>query len=486
MQMRFLTRSLIGLFLVSATLGLFAFSGATVYSAILARMSDDGGGRPDRERVLAVTVLPIVPQTITPKLETFGEVGSRRTLELRASAGGEVIWLSDSFQTGGVVETGELLMRIDPADAEAARDTAKADLDETMRELTDAKRGLDLARDELAAARQQAELRERALVRQRDLANRGVGTAAAVEDAELAWSSANQAVLSRRQAEASAETRISQAQTLIQRRQIALAEAERRLADTEVKAPFAGVLSDVSLVPGRLVTDRERLGEIVDADQLEVSFRVSTAQYARLLSANGQLIGAPIEAVIDVGGVDLRASGQITRESANVAEGQSGRLLFAGLERAVGFRPGDFVTVIVEEPSIDRVARLPSAALDAASTVLVVNEDERLELAPVELVRRQGDDVLVRARGLQGREVVAQRTPLLGAGIKVRPSREGAEVAEVPAMVALDPERRARLVAFVEGNNRMPPEAKERVLTQLQEPQVPQAMITRIESRMGG
>ncbi|MEL7106914.1 MAG: HlyD family efflux transporter periplasmic adaptor subunit [Pseudomonadota bacterium] len=486
--MRFLTRSLIGLFLVSATLGLFAFAGATVFDAISARMADEGGGRPARERVLAVQVLTVDPQTITPKLETFGEVGSRRTLELRASAGGEVIWLSDNFQTGGVVEAGELLLRIDPVDAEATRDTAQADLDETRSELADAKRGLDLARDELAAARQQADLRERALARQRDLAERGVGTAAAVEDAELAWSSANQAVLSRRQAEANAEARISQAETLIQRRLIALAEAERRLADTEVTAPFPGVLADVSLVPGRLVTDRERLGEIVDADQLEVSFRVSTAQYARLLSANGQLIGAPIEAVIDVGGVDLRAPGQITRESANVAEGQSGRLLFARLDNAVGFRPGDFVTVIVEEPPLDRVARLPSAALDAAATVLVVTEDDRLEAAQVDLLRRQGDDVLVRARGLSGREVVAQRTPLLGAGIKVRPLREGgeAQAPEAAAMVALDPERRARLVAFVEANNRMPAEAKERVLAQLQEPEVPAAMITRIESRMGG
>ena len=484
--MRILTRSLIGLFLVSATLGLFVFAGATVFQAISARMADEDGSRPARERVLAVQVLPIEPQTITPVLETFGEVGSSRTLELRASAGGEVIWLSDDFQTGGVVKAGDLLLRIDPTDAEAARDTAKADLDETLRELEDARRGLELAGDELAAARQQADLRERALARQRDLADRGVGTAAAVEDAELAWSSANQAVLSRRQAQASAATRSSQAETLIQRRTIALAEAERRLADTEVTAPFAGVLSDVSLVPGRLVTDRERLGEIVDSDRLEVSFRVSTAQYARLLSASGQLIGAPVEAVIDVGGVDLRATGEITRESANVAEGQSGRLLFARLDDAAGFRPGDFVTVRVEEPSVNRVARLPASALDAASTVLVVTEDERLEAASVDLVRRQGDDVLVRARGLQGREVVAQRTPRLGAGIKVRPLSEGGAEPEVPSMVALDPERRARLVAFVEANNRMPADAKERVLAQLQEPEVPAAMINRIESRMGG
>ena len=485
--MRFLTRSFIGLFLLATTLGLFTFAGATVYRTIQAQMAEEQGGRPASERVLAVQVVTVVPETIVPMLETFGEVKSQRTLELRASAGGEVIWLADNFETGGTVATGQILVRIDPVDAEAARDTALADQAETERELADARRAVELARDELAAAEEQATLRGRALSRQRDLADRGVGTAAAVEEAELAASSARQSVLSRRQAEASAETRVSQAETLLQRRTIALAEAERRLADTEVIAPFSGVLSDVSLVAGRLVTDRERLGDIVDASRLEVSFRVSTAQYARLLSSNGELIGAPIEAVIDVGGVDLRATGRVTRESASVAEGQSGRLLFARLDAAPGFRPGDFVTVIVEEPPLDRVARLPASALDAASTVLVVTEDERLEAATVQLLRRQGDDVLVRASDIEGREVVASRTPLLGAGIKVRPLRESnAAIPETPAMVTLDPERRARLVAFVEANNRMPAEAKERILGRLQENEVPAEMVNRIESRMGG
>jgi hypothetical protein len=69
--------------------------------------------------------------------------------------------------------------------------------------------------------------------------------------------------------------------------------------------------------------------------------------------------------------------------------------------------------------------------------------------------------VIVRAVDLYGREIVAERTPLLGAGIRVRPVRPAAEGVEAaatePEMVELDPERRARLVAFVEGNAFMPP-----------------------------
>ena len=99
--------------------------------------------------------------------------------------------------------------------------------------------------------RRRRSCRQRALTRQQDLDARGVGSAAAVETAELAMSAATQAVLSRRAALAQAETRLDQAGPALDRRRIALAEAERRLADTEIGAEFAGVLSDVTRGGGR-------------------------------------------------------------------------------------------------------------------------------------------------------------------------------------------------------------------------------------------
>ena len=108
---------------------------------------------------------------------------------------------------------------------------------------------------------------------------------------------------------------------------------------------------------------------------------------------------------------------------------------------------------------------------------------------PVSLERRQGDDVLVRGEGLEGREIVVTRTPLLGPGIKVTPQRRDAPVAAAEPeadLLELTSERRAKLVAFVEANSRMPAEMKARVLAQLGERKVPAQLVARIESRMGG
>ncbi len=484
--MRFLRQSMIGLFLASVALGLLVFAVYLISGAVQDRMSDEAIAPPARERVFSVNVITATAQDATPVLETFGQVQSRRTLELRASGGGEIIEIADDFEDGGVVRKGQVLVRIDPADMQSALDRAASDIADAEAEGRDAARALDLARDELTAAEDQAELRMRAFERQSDLATRGVGTATATETAELAASAARQAALSRRQAAIQAEARIDQAVTLLARARIAFAETERRMDDTTITAPFDGTISATDVVVGRLVSGNERLAELIDPNDLEVSFRVSTAQYTRLLDAGGTIIKADITAVLDVAGIDLTASGQITRTSAAAGEGATGRLVFAALSGAVGFKPGDFVTVQVREPVLRNVVRLPAAAVDAKNEVLVLGDENRLEAIAVEVLRRQGDDVLVRGP-IVGREVIEARSPLLGAGIAVKPLRkQGSPAPETPEMIELSAERRAALVAFVEGNKRMPDEAKARVLAQLSQPQVPAETIARIESRMGG
>ncbi|PVA09621.1 efflux transporter periplasmic adaptor subunit [Pelagivirga sediminicola] len=489
--MQFLRRSLTGLLLMSLTLALLAYAGYVVNSAVQTRMSrtPDGGAR--QERMFAVNTERVQPQAIAPVLTVYGEVRSRRSLELRAKASGTITDLAEVVEDGGQVEAGQFLARIDPADAQSALDRATSDLMDARAEGRDAARALDLAQDELEAARDQADLQERAYQRQRDLEERGVGTTAAVEAAELTSAAARGTVLTRRQAVAGAEARVDQAATRAARAEIALAEAERRLADTIMTAEFSGALSDVAVVEGGVVSVNERLATLIDPGALEVAFRVSTPQFARLLEEDGTLRRAPVTASLEAFGVDLTASGTVTRASAAVGEGQTGRLVFAQLDRAQGLKPGDFVTVKVAEPLLDNVVRLPATALGADGAVLALGAEDRLEPLAVTLLRRQGDDVLMRATEgappLAGRRVVLQRSPLLGAGIKVRPLGGDAGAAPEPqAMLELSAERRARLVAYVEGSRDMSADMRDRLLDQLAQARVPASVVERLENRMGG
>ena len=485
--MRFLGRGLIGLLLFSLALGLLGLAGNTIKVAVQDRMNQEPRSQKARERTFAVKVVPAEVTSINPTLNAFGEIQSRKTLDLRMAASGQIQELSTNFVEGGSVKSGELLIRLDDSDYQTAVDLAENNLIDAKNEVMEAARNLSFSKEELAAAEEQEKLRLRALTRQKDLVERGVGTAAALENAELSASGATQAVLSRKAAVDQAKNRGAQAETRLVRAELALKDAKRKLEDTKLYAEFSGLLSGVSLVKGGIVSANERLGQLIDPEVLEVSFKISTQQYTRLLNDNGELLKAPVSVALTNTEQGLNADGVIIRDSASVAKGQTGRQVYAKLTKSVGFKPGDFVAVKVQEPTLNWVVKLPSTALDASNKVLLLGEEERLEEAQVKLMRRQGNEVIVRSRDLSGKEVVAQRTPVLGVGIKVKAIRSGEEneVAEVE-MLELTEERRAKLISAIETNGYIPKTVKERIIGQLTQPKVPADVVARIESRMGG
>ena len=485
--MRFLGRGLMGLLLFSLALGLLGLAGNTIKVAVQDRMNQDSRTQKARERTFAVKVVPAEVTSINPTLNAFGEIQSRKTLDLRMAASGQIQELSINFVEGGSVKSGELLIRLDDSDYQTAVDLAENNLIDAKNEVMEAARNLSFSKEELAAAEEQEKLRLRALTRQKDLVERGVGTAAALENAELSASGATQAVLSRKAAVDQAKNRGAQADTRLVRAELALKDAKRKLEDTKLYAEFSGLLSGVSLVKGGIVSANERLGQLIDPEVLEVSFKISTQQYTRLLNDNGELLKAPVYVALTNTDQGLNAEGVIIRDSASVAKGQTGRQVYAKLTKSVGFKPGDFVAVKVEEPTLNWVVKLPSTALDSSNKVLLLGEGERLEEAQVKLMRRQGNEVIVRSRDLSGKEIVAQRTPVLGAGIKVKAIRSGEEneVAEVE-MLELTEERRAKLISAIETNGYIPKTVKERIIGQLTQPKVPADVVARIESRMGG
>lgn len=484
--MRFLRRSLTGLFLTAATIALLAGAGYKVSSALQERRAAEAMPPQARERQFAVNVTEVTPERIVPVLTSYGEVAARRSLELRAPAAGRIVALSEAFEEGGAVKAGDVILKIDTADAEAAVRVSEADLLEAEADLRDAERAKDIAIDDLAAARAQLDLRKAALDRQQGLFDRGVGSAASLEDAALTHAAAEQSVLSKRQSLADKEAAVDSAKTAVLRAEIDLDEVKRTLNDMTVTAAFDGVLSDVSGALGTLLSGNEQFATLIAPEELEVAFRISTEQYARLVQDRDALPRMEVTVTLDVAGLALSAKGKVVRESAAVAEGQSGRTLYARLDAAPGFRPGDFVTVQLAEPELADVALVPATAVAGNETVLAVTEQSRLEEIAVPVLRRQGNDVIIGAEGLAGRQIVAERTPLLGAGIRVKVN--GAETPAGDAgveMVALDDARRAALIEFVSNNTKMPDEMRARVLEQLSAEKIPADLLERLEQRMG-
>ena len=485
--MRFLGRSLTGLLLLAVTLGLLGAAALVIASALRASLQDGGPGRPAVERVVAANVVTVTPGTIVPVLTAYGKVEAARSLDLRTRTTGTVIWVSDQFRNGMTVAEGEVLVRLDPAPAKEAVAIAATDLSEARASADEAAAAVLLAEDDLKAAEAQLVLRRQALDRQVEIEARGVGSSQAVETAELAMSSAEQAVLSRRQALAAAKAAVDRSAVAVTRAEIALGEAERTLAETELRAGLSGRLDAVSLVPGAVVGANEVVGRIIDPSALDVAVRLSTAQFALLVGPDGALASGPVTVVLN-GAKGMTLPGQLERVGAAVGDGQTGRLVYVAVtaDAALGvlLQPGDFVEVRIEEPALSDVALLPALAVGRTGSVLALGPDDRLQEITVEVLRRQGDAVIIKVGALAGREVVQEQSALLGQGIRIRPIRTGP--AKDQAMVPLTAERRAQLIAMVEGDADLPAEVKAQLLQDLQADSVPAATLDRLDSRMGG
>jgi multidrug resistance efflux pump len=479
--MRFITRSLMGLMLMTLTLALLALAANSIFSAYKNKSSSGFGSREANERVFTVEVIEVALGEHFPEIQTFGEVISGRTLELRAAASGELVQISENFREGGAVTQGEVLFQTDPANAQSRLLISENELAEAQADLADARRNLTLAVDEVTAAENQLTLRKRAMARQDRLRERGVGTDTAMETAELATSNAEQALLAKRLSLANAQAKIARAETLAARRKINVDEAARLLADTTVKAEFDGVLTDVSVVLGRLVNANEKLGSLIDPTALEIAFRVSSDEF-RALAAEG-LQKAEVRVSL---GSDASFSGQIDRVSAAVAEGNTGRELFARVQNAasLNIQPGDFVSVSVREPALQNVAKIPSAAASTNGDVLIVGEDNRLEEATVEILRKSGNDLIVRADTIQGRQLVLARAPQLGEGIRVNPRAPGDRTLEAKKMIKLDTDRRDKILTALRDNKNLPEAVRDRLIKQFEKDEVPADVLERVETRM--
>jgi hypothetical protein len=432
--MRFITRGLFGLFLAGITTALILAAITVITSAVKDSRSNEGHGRVAKERIFTVNVATVQPTRAIPVIETFGEVISGRTLELRTASNGALVKMSDNFREGGVVAQGELLFQTDPATASANAQLSQAALDEAEAELNEAIEALGLSEDELAAARLQFGLRQQVLTRQTSLRDRGIGTETALETAALAASTAQQAILAKRLTLAKAKARINRAEIALLRSNINFNEAARILAETSVWAKFDGILSEVTGDLGALVNKGERLALLIDPNALEVAFRISNIEFNHMIRDEANLSRANVYVSFDGSSDAVMAT--VDRISAAVGEGQTGRELFASLalDRIAAIRPGDFVTVRLEEPTLDNVAVLPATAASATGEVLVLGDDNRLEAHRVDVLRKQNDAIIVTIGNLSGREIVLERAPQLGAGIKVEPRRENKGLPKLQAM----------------------------------------------------
>lgn len=492
-------RALSGLLITVVTCGLLGYAVWHLHTSITSAAGKSQ--QPARERTYAVDTGTLVSSSAQPVITAYGQVRAWTTLEIRAPAQGAIADLSPNFRDGLAVEVGELLFRIDPETAERRVVDANAAVAQAQSELAEATAALKHLKSEVTAAKAQVAVRNGDLDRKTTLRAKKLVTATVLDEAVLVLSAAEQAVTAKEQALLAGGSRIDLAARNVERAEISLADAKKTRADTNYRAPFSGRLDGVTATLGRRVSQNEKLATLIDPQALEVSLRLRRNEFARVLATDGtdKLAPLPITAVLDLNDRTVEVSGVLDRPAAVTDATQGGRIVFATLHDAgnSAMRPGDFVTVYIQEPALHGVAVIPSQAATDDGRILLVGSDNRLTEAKANILRRQDSELVVDGVPF-GARYVSKRLPYLAAGVKVEPRGKPASapdpVATHPAndsgeMVALSQDRRSALIAHLKSNTSMPAAKREKAIKALGEREAPRRLIERLErqiARSGG
>jgi len=379
------------------------------------------------EKVWPVEVVSVSAIEVQPTLSVFGEVQAAREAELRAMVAGRLVELDQAFRNGNRIEAGAALAVIDPVDYENQLAEQTAELARADAQLGELKRELEWEIELEANAIRQVELAERALARTEQLAATGRESKKVRDDTEVTLAVSQQSRLQRAQTISRLRARIRDQQAAYEKIQAILARAERDLAHTRVVAPFTGHVTDVRLALGQRVAIGETLGRLLSASELEVRFDVPEADFARLLGGDGQagadgLIGRALDVVWRLGTEERVFSAKLARIGAEIDPALGGIELYATLApeaSARGLRAGAFVEIRIPDVVYRDVYRVPAKALATDGEIYTV-VDERLVPVAVEVVRKLGDDVLIRGALDPAYPVVARVFAGIGPGLRAQ------------------------------------------------------------------
>lgn len=374
--------------------------------------------REARERTFTVASIPANPIQYQPSLTFFGEVLAARSLEVRSQVAGKVVEMADGLSVGNAVEQGQLLAKIDDFTYRGALTEAQAALAEAEFSLAEAQERLALERANLDFVQSQYDLAVRDFERAKSLFDAGSITEKSLDDRELLVSQREQAVIQRKSNIIVQEAQLSRQQASIERIKWQVERAERNLADTEIYAPFNGILTASNIEVGRLINNNELLVSLYETDALEARFTMSDQQYGQLL--NDGLIGRDIMVKWDVEPTPITANAFVSRTGALIDATKGGVEIYATIAKsqAAQLRPGSFVEISVPGLVYENVLRLPESAVYDNGFVYVDNEG-RMAKREVEIAARDGAFLLVRGDIQPGTAIITTRIAQAGEGVAI-------------------------------------------------------------------
>ena len=349
---------------------------------------------PNRE--VAVKTAVIQKSQVQLKVKSQGTVQPLTRTMLVSEVSGIVMALAPQFEVGGTFAKGDVLIKLDPADYQVAKQRADAQLQSAKAQLLS-----EQARS--SQAKKEWEMTGRPLNEAPVLALRTPFLA-------------------------EAQSRLLQAQAEVK-------QAELKLQRTVIRAPYAGMISTTMVDVGQYVTIGARLGETFAIDFAEIRLPMTDKDLSKLgwnaNSAEQSIFNKnKVQLKSTVNGESVTWQAVLVRSEGTVEQSSRVQYLVAQVAdpyniKGVVDRPrlliGSFVEAMVSGKKIDDVYSLPRHALRSNSRVATVDSDQRLKLLAVDYTYEDQANYYINA-GLEGQvEVVTSGMGIMVDGMKLKP-----------------------------------------------------------------
>ncbi len=248
--------------------------------------------------VQASAVLSAWPSQQYVQLNASGYVVAQRRAAVASKGTGRLLELQ--VREGSVLKQGELIGRLDASDVAASISLAQAGVAQAQAVVAQAQAGTHQAEAALGQSRAELANAEQDLARQQALMVQGFISAQVVDNAQRRLAVARSALATAQAAVASAQAGASAAQAGIGQSQAQLRLQQVNQANTEIRAPFDGVVLVKNANVGDMITPFSSAagtsGAVVtmaDMGTLEVEADVSESNVARIQA------GQPVEITLD-------------------------------------------------------------------------------------------------------------------------------------------------------------------------------------------
>lgn len=376
-------------------LPLLILGGAGLFTAYLMQSEPraERGSRPPAQPRL-VEVQPVEPGDHPVRIEAYGEVQPSRDVSLSPQVSGEIVETSGNLVPGGRLEKGELVVQIDPSDYKLAVEQAKSQLDTALANMRIEQGNQVVAEAEYEFLGQDLAEAERELVLR--------------------------------------EPQLQQAKAEVASARAALEEARLDLKRTKITAPFDALVMSKDIDVGTRVSQSTTIARVVGIHNywVELNIPASSLKWISeeaVSAGEGPTVRLTYEGAWD--GNEHR-TGQIIRIQGTLStEGRLAQVLVEipdplALEPAHKGVPrvliGSYLKAEVVGRMLENVVALDRSLLREGDTVWVMNEQDELEVRPVEVAYAGRGEVLISNGLSSGDRVIITDIPTATDGMPLR------------------------------------------------------------------